>query len=182
MRLEIGNKVVVLDDVIKGHITHIKDNKITIKDESGMTYQFHPSELVRIKQEQYDLLKYSNTDASFLEEKIINPSKKKKTLFKKRKNEVIMEVDLHLEKLTTSTRGMDNFDMLSLQINTAKQKIEYCIAKKIAKIVFIHGVGNGVLKTELQFLLNKYPVKYYDASYHKYGLGATEVYIYQNIK
>jgi len=25
-------------------------------------------------------------------------------------------------------------------------------------------------------------VKYYDANYQKYGLGATEVYIYQNIK
>ena len=30
------------------------------------------------------------------------------------------------------------------------------------------------------FLLNKYPVKYYDASFKKYGLGATEVYVFQN--
>ena len=35
-------------------------------------------------------------------------------------------------------------------------------------------------KSELQRLLGNYPVKYYDASYKKYGLGATEVYIYQN--
>ena len=41
-------------------------------------------------------------------------------------------------------------------------------------------VGEGVLKSELQALLNKYPVKHYDASYKKYGLGATEVYIFQN--
>ena len=56
------------------------------------------------------------------------------------------------------------------------------LSKKIQRIVFIHGVGEGVLKTELQNLLNKYPVKYYDASYKKYGLGATEVYVYQNVK
>jgi dsDNA-specific endonuclease/ATPase MutS2 len=70
--------------------------------------------------------------------------------------------------------------MLNLQIDTAKRKLEYAIQKRISKVVFIHGVGEGVLKSELQFLLQKYPVKYYDASYQKYGLGATEVYIFQN--
>ena len=91
-----------------------------------------------------------------------------------------MEVDLHTEKLVKSTRGMDNFDILNLQLEAARHKLEYCIQKKISKIVFIHGVGEGVLKTELRYLLNKYPVKYYDASYNQYGLGATEVYIFQN--
>ncbi len=91
-----------------------------------------------------------------------------------------MEVDLHAEKLVKSTRGMDNFDILSIQINTAKHKLEYCISKRISKLVLIHGVGDGVLKIELRYLLNNYPVKYYDASYQKYGQGATEVYIFQN--
>ena len=48
-------------------------------------------------------------------------------------------------------------------------------------IVFIHGVGEGVLKEELGYLFRKYDnVKFYDADYQKYGLGATEVYIFQN--
>ena len=48
--------------------------------------------------------------------------------------------------------------------------------------MFIHGVGEGVLKEELHYLFNKYEnVKHYDANYQKYGLGATEVYIYQNV-
>jgi len=105
---------------------------------------------------------------------------KKSSSFVKDKNEVIWEVDLHINQLTKSTRGMDNYDMLSLQLDTARSKIEYAIQKRISKIVFIHGVGEGVLKSELNSLLNKYPVKYYDASYKKYGLGATEVYIFQN--
>ena len=41
-------------------------------------------------------------------------------------------------------------------------------------------MGEGVLKSELQRLLHKYSVKFYDASYKKYGLGATEVYVFQN--
>ena len=76
---------------------------------------------------------------------------------------------------------MDNFDMLTLQLNTAKKQLEYAIVKRFSRIVFIHGVGEGV-KRELQYLLRKYPVDFYDASYQKYGLGATEVYIYQNPK
>jgi dsDNA-specific endonuclease/ATPase MutS2 len=75
---------------------------------------------------------------------------------------------------------MDNYDMLNLQLDTAKRKVEFAIQKRVSKIVFIHGVGEGVLKSELQSLLNKYPVKHYDASYKKYGLGATEVYVFQN--
>jgi dsDNA-specific endonuclease/ATPase MutS2 len=104
----------------------------------------------------------------------------KKTAFKKHKNEVVFEVDLHIDKLTKSTKHMDNYDMLNLQLDTAKNKIEYAISKKIPKVIFIHGVGEGVLKSELQRLLKKYPIKFYDASYKKYGLGATEVYVFQN--
>ena len=75
---------------------------------------------------------------------------------------------------------MDNYDMLHLQLDTAKNKIEFAISKKNSKIVFIHGIGEGVLKSELHRLLKKYPIKFYDASHKKYGLGATEVYIFQN--
>jgi hypothetical protein len=49
--------------------------------------------------------------------------------------------------------------------------------------VFIHGIGEGVLKLELDYLFGRYNyVKFYDADYKQYGLGATEVYIYQNVK
>ena len=54
--------------------------------------------------------------------------------------------------------------------------------KQIQKVVFIHGVGEGVLKSELHFLFKKYSIQSYDASYQKYGQGATEVYINQNTK
>ena len=50
-------------------------------------------------------------------------------------------------------------------------------------MVFIHGVGEGVLKEELNTLLNRYNnVEYYDADFKTYGLGATEVRIFQNIE
>ncbi|WP_431167421.1 Smr/MutS family protein [Tenacibaculum halocynthiae] len=179
MCFEIGNKVVVIDDVIRGEVFGFLDELVLVKDEEGMEYQFLKTELVKIEVEQKELSKYLNINNTILKEKI-SKEKPKKNNFIKSKNEVVMEVDLHAEKILKSTKGMDNYDILSFQIEKARQKIEYCLSKKISKIVFIHGVGEGVLKTELNYLLNRYPVKYYEASYQKYGMGATEVYVYQN--
>ena len=179
MSLKIGNKVAVLDDVLKGKVIGINGAEISVETTDGMIFKFNASELVRIDVEQHELSKFSDINNSILKEKIAQ-NKPKKSLFKKEKKEVILEVDLHISKLTKSTRNMDNYDMLNLQLDTAKSKIEFAIAKRIAKVVFIHGVGEGVLRSELLRLLNKYPVKFYDASYKKYGLGATEVYIFQN--
>ncbi len=180
MCLEIGNKVAVLDDVIEGIVTKIEKSRILIKTVDGLGFWFLESELVKIGESQDSLLRKTRVDSSFLNQKLKGSEKKKSTLFKKSKKEIVMEVDLHIEKLTKSTKGLDNYDMLSLQIETAKRKIEYCVKKRISKIVFIHGVGEGVLKTELHFLLNRYNVRYSDASYQKYGMGATEVYVFQN--
>lgn len=179
MRLEIGNKVAVLDDVLKGIIIKIQGKNIDIKTEDGFLMTFQDSELVKIEKDQFELSKFSDINHELLKEKMaVKPSKK--SAFKKDKSEVIFEVDLHINQLVVSTRGMDNYDMLNLQLDTAKQKIDYAISKKISKIVFIHGVGEGILKSELHRLLQKYPVKFYDASYKKYGLGATEVVVFQN--
>ncbi|WP_367186917.1 Smr/MutS family protein [Maribacter confluentis] len=92
-----------------------------------------------------------------------------------------MEVDLHINQLVKNPKQLDNYAILNLQLETAKRQLDFAIAKRIQKIVFIHGVGEGILKEELRYLFNKYGnIKYYDAEYQKYGLGATEVYVYQN--
>jgi dsDNA-specific endonuclease/ATPase MutS2 len=179
MRFQIGQKVAVLDDVLKGEIVAVNGSVIAIKDSEGMLFNFEANELVIIETRQSELSKFSDINHPLLKQKMMD-IKKKKSAFITEKKEVILEVDLHINQLTKSTRGMDNFDMLTMQLNTARSKVEYAIQKRISKLVFIHGMGTGVLKTELNYLLNKYPVKYYDASYKKYGLGATEVYIYQN--
>ena len=179
MCLEIGNKVAVLDDVLKGKIININGDEVSVETTDGMIFKFSSSELVKVDIEQHELSKYSDINNSLLKEKI-SQTPAKKSLFKKEKKEVILEVDLHINKLVKSTRNMDNYDILNIQLDTAKNKVEFAISKRISKIVFIHGVGEGVLKSELQRLLNKYPIKYYDASYKKYGLGATEVYVFQN--
>jgi len=70
--------------------------------------------------------------------------------------------------------------MLNLQLETAKRQLHFAKNKRIQRIVFIHGVGEGVLKEELYYLLRREEnIDFYDADYQKYGVGATEVYLYQ---
>lgn len=181
MRFKIGTKVAVVDDVLKGTVKAVNGEVVDIQDTEGMVYQFHENELILLQENQGELSKFSDINNPLLKDKIVEKSKKK-TQHKKTKEGVIFEVDLHINQLIDSTKGMDNHSMLTLQIETAKRKLEYAIANRFSKVVFIHGVGEGVLKSELSYLLKKYPVDFYDASFQKYGLGATEVYIYQNPK
>ena len=181
MYFNIGKKVAVLDDILKGVIVSLNGQVVGIKDDDGMVYEYNQNELVVIEEDQHQLSKYSDINNPLFNDKL-QDQKVKVSSFKKENNEVILEVDLHINQLIKSTKGMDNFEMLSLQLETAKRKIEYAISKRISKIIFIHGVGEGVLKSELHYLFGRYPVRFYDASYKKYGLGATEVYIYQNPK
>ncbi|MDG1040135.1 MAG: DNA mismatch repair protein MutS [Polaribacter sp.] len=180
MKFIIGDFVVVLDAAVKGRVSKIKANTVFIIDDTGMEFSYLDTELVKVDDNQHQLTKYNELNNHLLQHKISEVKAPKKTVFKKAKNEIVFEVDLHINQLVKTTRGLDNYDMLNLQIDTAKRKLEYAIQQRISKIVFIHGVGAGVLKSELKFLLNKYPVNYYDASYQQYGLGATEVYIFQN--
>ena len=181
MYFNIGKKVVVLDDILKGVIVSLNGQVVGIKDNDGMVYEYNQNELVVIEEDQHQLSKYSDINNPLFNDKL-QDQKVKGSSFKKENNEVILEVDLHINQLIKSTTGMDNFEMLSLQLETAKRKIEYAISKRISKIIFIHGVGEGVLKSELHYLFGRYPVRFYDASYKKYGLGATEVYVFQNPK
>lgn len=182
MSFKIGDTVAVTDDAIKGTITAIDNHMISILTEDDFVMKFAKNELVKIGVEQSELAKGVIVDVN-LSQKTDYVKGKKQTKFKKNKGEIPpMEVDLHIEKLIKSSRGMDNYDILSIQVDTAKHKLEFAIRNRIPRIVFIHGVGAGVLKTELNYLFNRYNVKISEASYQKYGVGATEVYIYQNIK
>ncbi len=185
MKFNVNDKVAVIDDVITGKVILVSDKNIQVETSDGFTFNFSPSELVVIRESQKELSKFSDIANEHLLEKIEATSKKKQPKFKSNlKPDKLppMEVDLHIQNLTSTTRGLDNYDMLTMQMETAKRKLEFAIKNRISKVVFIHGVGEGILKSELEFLFKKYPVEWYEASFKKYGLGATEVYIYQNSK
>lgn len=177
--MEIGDLVEVIDDTIQGKIVKIKESKITILTRDGFELSFGRSEIVKVKKENSIKINFFEADDDSL---LKNIEKKKKIIPKKEKKIPPMEVDLHIHQLVASTKNMTNHEMLTLQIETARKQLEFAIEKRIQRVVFIHGVGEGVLRTELEYLLGRYNVKFYDAEYSKYGVGATEVYIFQDNK
>jgi len=87
------------------------------------------------------------------------------------------EIDLHINELIDNTTGLDNSEILAIQMDKFKSEMEQAIKDGIKRIVFIHGIGNGTLKNELRKTLtqqySKYP--FHDASFKEYGFGATLV-------
>jgi len=172
----IGDLVEVLDETISGRVVGIQNEQITLATVDGFEMVFESSQLIPASKN----IQVSNYEAARIKHEKEVPNKRKPPKVRpKERSGPKLEVDLHIHQLTGSTRGMTNFDMLNLQLDTAKRQLEFAIRKRIQKVVFIHGVGEGVLKEELKYLFKRYPVDFYDADYQKYGLGATEVYIYQ---
>lgn len=89
----------------------------------------------------------------------------------------VREVDLHIHELVDTTSGLSNREMLEIQMSNFKSEIDKAIKDRVKKIVFIHGKGNGVLKREVVKAIEKSYRKYsyQDASFEKYGYGATMV-------
>lgn len=91
----------------------------------------------------------------------------------------IAEVDLHIGSLLDDTTGLDNKDILDVQMKAFHETMSAYRKHTGAKIVFIHGKGEGVLRQNLlKELKTKYKgCVYQDASFKEYGFGATMVII-----
>ncbi|MFP2995047.1 Smr/MutS family protein [Spongiivirga sp. MCCC 1A20706] len=180
MTFEIGDIVEAIDDVLSGKIVEIDGKSITFETEDGFPMTLQAHELIKTE----DGIQVSNADvASIKKEKELSKKPKSVKMRPKDQSSKAMEVDLHIHQLVANEKGMESHDKLNLQLDTAKRQLEFAIRKRIQRVIFIHGVGEGVLKLELQYLFKRYDnIKFYDADYQKYGLGATEVYIYQNSK
>lgn len=179
--MNIGDTVSVLDEALTGTVIAVDSGDITIETEDGFELTYTENELVIIDDSISKSEMHPSNITSILSEK--ESRKKQKSTKTKPKDRKLppMEVDLHIHQLTANEKGMHPHDKLSLQVDTAKRQIDFAISKKIQRVVFIHGVGEGVLRAELEYLFRRYEnISYNDADYKKYGRGATEIYIFQN--
>lgn len=103
----------------------------------------------------------------------------KKPESKSSKSTETREIDLHIHELLDTHEGMSAQEILDYQMDAFREEIKKAIADKVKKVVFIHGKGNGALKSELRReLKHKYrKYQFQDASFQQYGFGATMVYV-----
>jgi len=95
------------------------------------------------------------------------------------KKEEIIEVDLHITELLDNSNGLSNNEMLQIQMEKFNSVMKENLKKRGQKIVFIHGKGEGVLRSEIEKQLKKNyrHCIFQDASFQQYGFGATQVII-----
>ncbi|MCC8089390.1 MAG: DUF2027 domain-containing protein [Rikenellaceae bacterium] len=100
---------------------------------------------------------------------------------KSKKNQEEPEIiDLHAEEVLDSTESLTPGEIIHAQISRFEIALDLAVRNnRGGKMVFIHGVGSGKLKYEMQKLLKqKYPkIRYQDASFKEYGYGAMMIYL-----
>ncbi len=94
-------------------------------------------------------------------------------------DEDVVVVDLHASELLDTTAGMSSSDILSYQLDVFRKTLDKYRNKKGQRVIFIHGKGEGVLRSalvnELHYRYKQFT--YQDASFQEYGYGATQVTI-----
>lgn len=143
-------------------------------DEDALTYYLVrkdlPEKELKISAEEIELA---------MKEKEAPRRQRIEPIRKKEKSNPIIEIDLHAAELLDNTNGLSSGDILEYQLSKFREAMDQNKKNKGQKIVFIHGKGDGVLKSAiLKELQVKYKSAYYqDASFREYGYGATMVTI-----
>jgi hypothetical protein len=193
--MEIGNRVKFLNDEGEGKVVGFpRQGWVLVEDRDGFTYEHPAVELVVVDNWNKEYDKYDRTQPDIMDvvERNIdkNVAKKANDQFKllyknkdatnvHRKGEY-MEVDLHIHELVDKHEHMANSEIVSIQLEHFERMLRIAENKKIPRIIFIHGVGQGVLRAEIRKMLHDYypNCEFHDAPYNEYGYGATEVRIY----
>jgi len=94
-----------------------------------------------------------------------------------KKKQELVEVDLHIEALLDDFSSMTKGEILEHQLSVFEDTLKAYKGHKGQRLIFIHGVGNGRLKTDIRRRLQNQHFDFQDASFREYGYGATMVII-----
>ncbi|MCR9153528.1 MAG: Smr/MutS family protein [Bacteroidetes bacterium] len=87
-----------------------------------------------------------------------------------------LELDLHFESLVDFPKNFSAHEKLQIQLKEARNIIDRARRGGIKRVILIHGVGQGRLRDEIYHLLERMDrLDFFDASFARYGKGATEV-------
>ncbi len=190
MQFKVGDKVRFLNEVGEGKIVSIvNEGRVVVENEDGFDVEYLVSDLVPTSSGQdykLDGIEYVESvnekiNAETKEEQLREFTRKFNHLEKPVDSD-IHEIDLHIEELIDSHRGLSNAQILSIQMTNFTRSLNVAMRAKARKLIVIHGVGEGVLKAEIRKeLFYHYPeLSHHDADYRKYGYGATEILLRGN--
>ena len=194
--IKVGDRVKFLNDVGEGVVLEIKGDFYVVEDEDGFDREYKLSDLINVggkdeEREMYgnklpDLNKVLARDISEEQHKKIQEEFELKYANARATNQQkrgeYMEVDLHFHELVEDMSGLKDRTILDIQLNHFERMMKIASEQKIRRVVFIHGVGQGVLRHQIRSRLDMYypNCTVRDANPREYGSGATEVFLGQS--
>ena len=194
-KVKVGDRVKFLNDVGEGVVIKVETSTAIVEDESGFDHEYDLAELLPVGGEVEEEERYGNNlpDMSEVLARDISEEKQKKlqeafdikyanerATNQKRRGE-FMEVDLHFHELVEDISGLKDRTKLDIQLNHFERMMRIAAEQRIRKVIFIHGVGQGVLRHQIRSRLEMYypECSVRDANPREYGSGATEVLLGQ---
>ncbi|MBL7942950.1 MAG: Smr/MutS family protein [Flavobacteriales bacterium] len=191
MDFKRGDRVRFLNDPGEGTIIAFPSKGVAlVEDDSGFAYEHPLSELVPTSDWWVEETAYNEVlpdiqdmlDRNIDKELTRKADKEFRQKYKGKEGTMnhrsdVMEVDLHIHELVEDHGKMENGEIVDIQLRHFERMLRMAEERKIPRVVFIHGVGQGVLRAEIRKLLREYypHATFMDAPYSTYGYGATEV-------
>ena len=180
MNLKVGDHVTILDEDGEGIIVALLPNQRYSVEIDDFPFEYHVTQLIQVNQNNE--LSHKAHERSF--EHLLTDKVYKKeqevlmhipiNVFDKVSHGGIPEIDLHIHELVDKPKTLNNSEMVEIQIHRLERFIQSCIEKSVSKFVIIHGVGQGVLRTEIRKVLVSHGnIEFRDANFREYGAGAT---------
>ena len=196
MNFKLGEKVRFLNEKGEGVISKIiSKTTVGITIEDGFELPFQINQLVKIYEEPKKVMeevKEPTTEEMYFDTPESANIDLNKVLFQKQKSPPQtriskphnknnpaseMEINLHIEELIDDYSRMSNAQIMQIQLRHFQKALDTAHSNSCRKLIVIHGVGNGRLKQEVRTILSDENLRFHDASFSKYGFGATEVLI-----
>lgn len=193
--LRKGDKVKFLNDIGEAEIIDVLPNgKVLLEDENGFDIEVHSRELLLVNIDEQDLYNNKLPDISEILDREIDEKKRKaieenfqqkysniQQVNSKRGGEHWV-VDLHFHELVDHVSDLTDKAKLDIQLNHFERMMKMAAEQKVRKVIFIHGVGQGVLRHQLRSRLEMYypECSVRDANPREFGAGASEVIISQS--
>ena len=179
MVFSVGDKVKIVDEQSEGEIIRIDKTQIWVSTDLGFDFPYYPHQLIKLTPSGENVYSPKKFQFPATEKKIVEKGKwvfPKIHLHKKG----VPEVDLHLEELIERDSQISHHEKMEYQLAYLQEVLSRAREQKVRRLIIIHGVGEGVLRSAIKNLLvEAYPdVESLDADYSKYGYGATEIIIH----
>lgn len=192
---QTGQRVKFLNDVGSATVVRVEGSTVVVEDEDGFERSVTAAELMAAPDPEVEARQYGDTipDVAQLLAQEVGEKRMRELQkdFEVRyqhaqatnmaRRDAHMEVDLHIHELVDDQRGLPDRAKLAIQMDHFDRMMDIAKREKLRRIVFIHGVGQGVLRHQIRTTLEQHhpDCTYREGDPRKYGSGATEVWLGQ---